>query len=76
MYLLLFYSHLAKYYSGIAPEQQVSHERTRYKWKFAEKLDQVQMGQLRDEVEKDTHKQTATESNIIGPRLTSAYTTR
>jgi len=44
-----------KFYKGIPPEAIEASSRTKYKWKFAEKLDPVEMGNLRETVQKLTN---------------------
>jgi len=44
-----------KYYRGIAPEEQTGTVRTQYRWSFAEKLDPVTMGSMRDSIDLATN---------------------
>jgi len=44
-----------KYYKGMTPETQEISQRTKYKWAFAKNLDTIEMGTLRDTVDKETN---------------------
>lgn len=72
-----------KYYSGIRSSQIASSETTRYKWKFASKLDREQLETIKDSVDSLTNKElksaagassTAAESQstkrrVLGPTM-------
>jgi len=59
-----------KYYRGIRLQDVDGIPRTRHHWKFAEKLDQMEMGLLRDSIAKDTNQKKAAQlrrPGLIGP---------